>query len=57
MEKNKISGYIMAGIGFVMLLLNAFGYLFNWGTKTPAFTMLGLVFTVIGLKIARKPYK
>ena len=47
----------MAGVGFAMLLLNATGYLFNWGTKTPVFTVLGLVFAVVGLKIARKPSK
>ncbi len=50
----KISGYIMACIGFIMLLLNALSYIFDWNLKSPVFTILGLIFVVIGLKIARK---
>jgi len=54
MNKQKNSGYIMAGVGFVMLLVNAFGYIFDWDIKSPAFTVLGLIFVMIGLKRARK---
>ncbi|MFH0869884.1 MAG: hypothetical protein V1866_02405 [archaeon] len=54
MNKQNISGYITAGVGFAMLLANAFGYIFGWSIRSPAFTILGLVFVVIGLKTARK---
>jgi hypothetical protein len=47
----------MAGVGFTMLLLNAVSYIFGWDTKSPLFTILGLTFVVIGLKIARKTFK
>jgi len=55
MNNNKASGYIMAGIGFAMLLANAFSYIFDYGISSPAFTILGIVFVVGGLKTARKP--
>ena len=54
MDKQKNSGYIMAGVGFIMLLANAFSYIFDWNIKSPAFTVLGLIFVLIGLKRARK---
>jgi hypothetical protein len=44
----------MVGVGFAMLLVNAFSYIFDWGIKSSAFTVLGLVFVSIGLKTARK---
>ena len=50
-SKQKMSGYIMAGIGFAMLLVN---YIFHLDIKSPAFTILGLVFVVIGMKMTRK---
>ncbi len=54
MEKRQISGYIMAGVGFVMILINAMSYLLGWDLKSPAFTILGLVLIVIGARIAGK---
>jgi hypothetical protein len=57
MNKKKTSGYVMAGIGFLMLLVNALSYIFGWSLKTPIFTVLGLVFVLIGLKNVRKPSK
>jgi hypothetical protein len=53
-DDQKFRGYAMAGVGFLMLLANAFGYIFSLDIKNPAFTILGLVFVVIGLKMARK---
>jgi urea transporter len=53
MEK-MVAKYVMAGVGFVMLAVNAVGYVFDTGVKSPALTVLGLVFVVIGLQIARK---
>ena len=54
MEEQRISGYIMAGAGFVMILINALSYLLGWDLKSPAFTILGLVLIVIGARTARK---
>jgi hypothetical protein len=49
-----ISGYIMATVGFVMILINAFSYLLGWNLKSPVFTIPGLVLIGIGAKTARK---
>jgi membrane protein implicated in regulation of membrane protease activity len=54
MEEQQVSGYIMAGVGFVMILINALSYLLGWDLKSPAFTILGLVLIVIGARTARK---
>jgi len=54
MDEREISGYIMAVVGFVMILINALSYLLGWNLKSPAFTILGLVLIVIGAKTARK---
>jgi hypothetical protein len=54
MDEQEISGYFMASIGFVMILMNAFSYLLGWSWKSPAFTILGLVLIVIGAKTAKK---
>lgn len=54
MAKTKTKGLIMATIGLLMLLWNAASYLFDLGMKHTAFTVLGLVFVVIGMKMAKK---
>jgi membrane protein implicated in regulation of membrane protease activity len=54
MDEREISGYIMAIVGFVMILINALSYILGWNLKSPAFTILGLVLIVIGAKTARK---
>jgi len=43
----------MAGIGFAMILINAFSYILDWDIKNPAFTVLGIIFVTLGLKVAR----
>ena len=53
MQKKQIQGYVMAGIGFLLLSINALSYLLDWDVKNPAFTGLGLIFVVTGLKSAR----
>jgi hypothetical protein len=52
MEKQQISGYFMAGAGFVMILINALSYLLGWELKSPAFTIIGLVLIVLGARTA-----
>jgi hypothetical protein len=54
MERQQLSGYIMAGVGFIMILINALGYLLGWDLKFPVFTILGLVLIVTGVRTARK---
>ena len=54
MNKQKISGYIMASTGFIMLLANAVSYIFDLSFKHPALTVMGLVFVVIGGSTIRK---
>jgi hypothetical protein len=56
-DGKRFSGHIMAGIGFLMLLANAFAYLFGWDMRHPAFTVLGLVFVVIGMGMVKKNRK
>jgi phosphate/sulfate permease len=55
MEKRQLSGYAMFGVGFAMLLFNAFCYIFNWDLKSPVSSIIGIIFFCIGLTIARKP--
>ncbi len=54
MNKNKTSGYVMAGVGFMMIVINALDYILGWETIHPAFGVVGLVFVAVGLKTARK---
>lgn len=54
MNKQKISGYIMAVIGLIILLVHAIGYIFHLGIKVSALTIMGLVFVVVGMNIVRK---
>lgn len=49
-----MAGYIMAGAGFLLILINALSYLLGWDLKSPAFTILGLVLIVVGAKTAGK---
>lgn len=44
----------MAIVGFVLLAINAIAYIFNLDFGTPALTVLGLVFVVIGMGMVRK---
>jgi len=53
-DKNKMRGIIMAGVGFLMLLVNVFAYILHWDIRNAVFTVLGLIFVVIGLKIFKK---
>ena len=47
----------MAAVGFAMLLANAASYVWGWDMRSSAFTVLGLVFVVIGLRTARTAKK
>lgn len=43
----------MAIVGFMALLFNALSYLLGWENENPVFTVLGLVFVLVGLRQAR----
>lgn len=51
-NKQKNSGYIMADVGFVMLLANAFSYIFEY--KISCIYCPGSDFCINRLKRARK---
>jgi branched-subunit amino acid permease len=60
MEKQKLSGYIMTGVGLAMIFVNAFNHIFNWGIKSSTSNTIfifGVVFFVIGMGLSRKPSK
>ena len=50
---NKTKGLVMAGIGFIMIVINAINYLISKDTL-PIFLILGLVFVVIGIGWTKK---
>lgn len=50
----KIRGYVMFWVGFVMILVSAVGYIFNVGIKSPAISVLGIVFIAVGMATIRK---
>jgi len=52
-----ISGYIMASIGLVMLVIHAIAYLFHIDLNAPVLTIIGIVFVVISTGIVRKSRK
>jgi hypothetical protein len=43
----------MAIIGLILVMYNALSYFFGWESRNSAFTILGLVFVVIGMKRVR----
>jgi len=54
MEKQQIPGYVMAIIGFAMILVNAFSYILKWENTSPTIFIMGLVFVTIGMQTVRK---
>lgn len=52
--KKNIQKYTMPVIGLIILLANAIAYIFNLNFNRPSLTIMGLVFLVIGLRLARK---
>lgn len=60
MEKNKkgiIPGYIMAIIGFLLILYNALNYIFGWNAGSTPLSVIGIVFVVVGMGIVKKSRK
>jgi hypothetical protein len=55
-NKKKITGYIMAIIGFIIILYNALNYIFGWKLDTPI-GVIGIVLLAIGMGMVRKSTK
>ena len=54
LSKGKTRGYIIAGAGFVMIVVNALDYLLGGDREfTPIGIIGGLVFVAIGLRMFR----
>ena len=45
---NKYKAYIVAGAGFIMILINTLSYIMDWETKFIPIGIFGIVFIVIG---------
>lgn len=54
LDRKKGLGYAIFAMGFVMLLVNAIGYVFGLGLERPALTIFGLVFVAMGMNFTRK---
>ncbi|MFH1248991.1 MAG: hypothetical protein V1660_02475 [archaeon] len=54
MNKQKISGYVMALVGFALILMNAISYVFDLDMKSSALSIIGIVFVAIGMRIIKK---
>ena len=52
-KRSKTSGYLMAGIGLLMILANAINYLLDWGRQMTPLMIIGLVLVVTGMNMSR----
>jgi predicted membrane protein len=52
-NKKKITGYIMAIIGIIIILYNAINYIFGWKLDTPI-GVIGIVLLAVGMGPVRK---
>jgi hypothetical protein len=50
----KVSGYIMAIIGFMLILLNAASYILKTDSTSPVIFILGIMFLSIGTMNIKK---
>lgn len=53
-NKNKTRGYIMAGTGFFLIVMNALSYLLHGERNFVAIGIIGLVFVVVGMNMSRR---
>ena len=44
----------MAGVGFVLILITALGYLLDWDREFTPLFIIGIVFLVIGMSMVKK---
>jgi hypothetical protein len=53
-ERDKIAGYSMAIFGFALLMFNALSYIFQWGTRSPVASILGILLLGAGISLVRR---
>jgi len=53
MEKKRVSGIIMAIIGFVFIIISVMNYIFGWKCGTPP-AAIGIVFLAVGMMWIKK---
>lgn len=55
-ERKVIYGYLVAGIGFILILLTGLNYLFHWKWIVPH-AAIGIVFLGAGMALVRRSRK
>ena len=50
----KTAGYVMVGVGFLMILVNALDYLLGWDGQFLPLMIIGLGLAVTGMNLSRK---
>jgi len=53
-SSGKTTGYLMAGIGLLMVLANALNYVLGWDGEFVPLMIIGLVLVVTGMNLSRK---
>ncbi|MFC1769407.1 hypothetical protein ACFLZX_06630 [Nanoarchaeota archaeon] len=53
MKNKKTRGYVMAGAGFFLIILNALNYILGWDKEATPIFIIGLVFVVVGMNWVR----
>jgi hypothetical protein len=53
-QPNKTRGTIMAGVGLILIIIQALNYILHWGYETSAIGIIGIVFVVIGMNMTRE---
>ena len=52
-NKNKTGAYVMAGVGFAMVVFNALNYLLDWDKESTPLMIIGIALTVTGMNMVR----
>lgn len=53
MNKESLRGYIVFGWGFFLILINGLGYILRFGLNSPALSIMGLIFVILGLTLRK----
>jgi len=53
-NSQKTAGYVMAGIGLLMILANALNYVFSWDSQMTPLMIIGLTLVVTGMNLSRQ---
>jgi len=53
-SSKKTSGYVMAGIGLLLIMANAFNYVLGWDGEFVPLMIIGLVLVVTGMNLVKK---